>query len=78
MSKIKFFLLIIVKIWHDHRDNIVAVCAIIGTAVAIAGLVLKVAELQQKSESEVPVQTQIQSKEKPQQEVPIQTEAQLR
>lgn len=78
MSKIKFLLLIIVKIWQTHRENIVSLCAIISTVVAIAGLGIKLTELQKKSQSELSIQTEIQSKDKPQHELPVQTEAQLR
>jgi hypothetical protein len=78
MSKIKFLLLIIVKIWRDQRENIVGASAIISTLVAIAGLGLKVAELQEKSQLQVPIKTETQAKVKPRQEVPVQAEAQLR
>jgi hypothetical protein len=64
------------KLWQKHRDNIVAVCAIIGTGVAIASLSLKLAELQEdKSRLQVPIKTEIEAKQKPQQELPVQTEA---
>ena len=56
MSKIKFLQLIIVKLWQTHRENIVSLCAIISTIVAITGLFLKLAELQQSCQQPTPTE----------------------
>lgn len=66
------------KIWQIHRENIVSICAIVSTMVAISGLFLKLAELQQKPRTKEPTLSEIQIKENPQLEVSVSAEAQLK
>lgn len=50
------------QFWKNHRDNVVAACAIVSTLVAIIGLNLRWAEFKEKSQHKILIQTEIQQK----------------